>query len=218
MYKYILFDLDGTISDSAPGITKSVQNALHCYGIEEPDLNSLKKFIGPPLRVSFKEFYNIPDEDMETVIGYYRSRYSTIGLFENNVYDGIPELVKDLKADGRHVILASSKPRVFVEKILDHFGILKYFDVVMGSEFDGTRENKLEIIEECLRLSFPDSDPVLSECVMIGDRKYDIEAAVKLNVPNIGVEYGFGNYDELVKAGADKVCATVADLRTELFK
>lgn len=217
MYKYILFDLDGTLTDPKVGICTSVQQALKRYGIEVSDINQLTPFIGPPLRDSFSDFYNIPACDMETVIGYYRERFSTVGLFENEVYEGIPALLRELKADGRKLALASSKPRVFVEKILKHFDIDQYFDVIMGSELDGTRENKFEIIEESIRLLFPDTPKDLSECVMVGDRKFDIEAANAFGISNIGVSYGYGSKEELAKANANVICETVSALSDTLF-
>ena len=217
MYKYVLFDLDGTISDPKVGICTSVQQALKKFGIDVPDINTLTPFIGPPLRDSFRDFYHIKPEDMEDVIAAYRARFSTVGLFENDLYDGIPELLKALKENGRKLALASSKPRVFVEKILDHFGISQYFDVIMGSELDGTRENKSEIIAECLRLFDLDPDGDLSETVMVGDRKYDIEAANAAGLPNIAVSYGYGSEEELSKAGAMVIAGTVKELENILL-
>jgi phosphoglycolate phosphatase len=217
MYKYVLFDLDGTISDPKVGICTSVQQALKKFGIDVADINTLTPFIGPPLRDSFRDFYHIKPEDMEDVIAAYRARFSTVGLFENDLYDGIPELLKALKENGRKLALASSKPRVFVEKILDHFGISQYFDVIMGSELDGTRENKSEIIAECLRLFELDPDGDLSETVMVGDRKYDIEAANAAGLPNIAVSYGYGSEEELSKAGAMVIAGTVKELENILL-
>ena len=217
MYKYVLFDLDGTISDPKVGICTSVQQALKKFGIDVADINTLTPFIGPPLRDSFRDFYHIKPEDMEDVIAAYRARFSTVGLFENDLYDGIPELLKALKENGRKLALASSKPRVFVEKILDHFGISQYFDVIMGSELDGTRENKSEIIAECLRLFELDPSGDLSETVMVGDRKYDIEAANAAGLPNIAVSYGYGSEEELSKAGAKVIAGTVKELENILL-
>ncbi|MCR4678418.1 MAG: HAD hydrolase-like protein [Lachnospiraceae bacterium] len=217
MYKYVLFDLDGTISDPKVGICTSVQQALKKFGIDVADINTLTPFIGPPLRDSFRDFYHIKPEDMEDVIAAYRARFSTVGLFENDLYDGIPELLKSLKENGRKLALASSKPRVFVEKILDHFGISQYFDVIMGSELDGTRENKSEIIAECLRLFELDPSGDLSETVMVGDRKYDIEAANAAGLPNIAVSYGYGSEEELSNAGAMVIAGTVKELENILL-
>ncbi len=218
MYKYILFDLDGTISDPKVGICTSVQQALKRFGIDVPDINTLTPFIGPPLRHSFRDFYGISDEDMEKCISYYRERFSTVGLFENDIYEGMEDLLVTLKNNGKKLALASSKPRVFVEKILKHFGIDEHFDVIMGSELDGTRENKLEIIDECLRLLNIDNSDEKSLCVMVGDRKFDIEAANKVGLPNIGVTYGYGSREELSLAGADIIVDTVSELKDALLK
>jgi len=216
MYDYILLDLDGTVSDPMVGICTSVQYGLHKMGIEVPDIKVLTPFIGPPLRDSFRNYYNIPEEDIEKVVAYYRERFSTVGLFENDLYPGMEEMLRDLKNSGKHLALASSKPRVFVEQILDHFHISEYFEVIMGSELDGTRENKIEIIEECLRLFSKDAPVEKEKCVMVGDRKYDIEAAVKAGLPSIGVTYGYGSREELETAGAGKIIDTVEELKRVL--
>ncbi len=218
MYEYILLDLDGTVSDPMVGICTSVQYGLHKMGIEVPDIKVLTPFIGPPLRDSFRNYYNIPEEDIEKVVAYYRERFSTVGLFENDLYPGMEEMLRDLKNSGKHLALASSKPRVFVEQILDHFHISEYFEVIMGSELDGTRENKIEIIEECLRLFSKDTPVEKEKCVMVGDRKYDIEAAVKVGLPNIGVTYGYGSREELETAGAGRICESVQELKERLRK
>ncbi len=217
MFDYILFDLDGTVSDPKVGICTSVQYGLSKMGIDVPDINVLTPFIGPPLRDSFRDFYHIKDEDIEKVVAFYRERFSTVGLFENELYPGIEELLSTLKKNGKKLALASSKPRVFVVKILDYFGITGYFDVVMGSELDGTRENKVEIIEESLRLLFEGETPDLEKCVMVGDRKYDVEAAAKVGLKGIGVTYGYGSREELVNAGADIICDSVEELKNLLL-
>ena len=212
MYKYLLFDLDGTISDSGPGITKSVQYGLEKIGIIESDLEKLKAFIGPPLRDSFKNFYNLSDEKTEEAVKYYRERYAPIGIFENNLYEGIPELLKKLHEDGFVLCLASSKPKVFVERILKHFDIFDYFNVVMGSNLDGSLENKEDIIAECLK-EFSNAEGFkLSDCLMIGDRKFDIEAAHKCGIKCAGVSYGFGSLEELKEYKADYICESVDEL------
>ena len=217
LYQYNLFDLDGTLSDPKVGICTSVQYALSKMGIEEPDIDKLEPFIGPPLRDSFKEYYNMSDEEAEKAIAFYRERFSTVGKFENEIYPGIPELLRDLKKKGRTVAIASSKPTVFVEDILKHFEIRDYFDIVVGSELDGSRDKKEDILNEVLRQMFPDSEPEYDEVVMIGDRKYDIEAALNLGVMNIGVSYGYGSVEELEEAGADRIVNTVSGLRGTLI-
>ena len=212
MYKFLLFDLDGTISDSGPGITKSVQYGLERIGIKEPDLNKLRAFIGPPLRDSFKNFYNLTDEKTEEAVKYYRERYAPTGIFETEIYKGIPELLEDLKEKGFVLCLASSKPKVFVERILKHFDIFDYFGVVMGSNLDGSLENKEDIIAECLKEFSHDEGFDLSACLMIGDRKFDIEAAHKCGIKCVGVSYGFGSLEELKEYKADYICESVGEL------
>ncbi len=217
MYRYILFDLDGTLSDPKQGICTCVQVALSKLGIEEPDIDKLVPFIGPPLRDSFKEFYGMSDEDAAKGVEYYRERYSTIGKFENELYPGIPELLKDLKKKDKYIAIASSKPTVFVEDILNHFEIREYFDLVVGSELDGSRDTKEAVLEYALQQMFPDSEIDYDETVMIGDRKFDIEAAHKFGIGNIGIGYGYGTKEELEEAGADKIVNTVQGLRTTLL-
>lgn len=217
MYRYILFDLDGTLTDSREGICKCVQYALSKMGIEEPDLEKLEKFIGPPLRDSFMEYYNMSAEEAEQATATYRERYSTVGMFENEVYPGIPELLRDLKKKDKYVAIASSKPTVYVDEILKHFEIRDYFDLVVGSELDGSRDKKEDVLNYTLTQMFPEGEIEYEEVVMIGDRKFDIEAAHTLGVGNIGVSYGFGSREELEEAGADKIVNTVQGLRTTLL-
>lgn len=218
MYDYILLDLDGTVSDPKVGICTSVQYGLRKMGIEVPDIDVLTPFIGPPLRDSFREYYNIPEDDIEKVVAFYRERFSTVGLFENDLYPGMKDMLSDLKKAGKHLALASSKPRVFVQKILDHFDISGYFEVIMGSELDGTRENKIEIIEESLRLLFKDCPVEKEKCVMVGDRKYDVSAAGQTGIKSIGVTYGYGSREELEEAGADLIVDSVSELKDRLMQ
>lgn len=157
MYQYILFDLDGTLTDPKIGITTCVQYALHKMGIEEPDPDKLEPFIGPPLTDSFRDFYDMDEEKAGQAVTYYRERFSTVGLLENEVYPGIPEMLAELKRAGKRLAIASSKPTVFVKKILEHFEICQYFDVIVGSELDGTRSRKEEVVEEALRQLLPEA-------------------------------------------------------------
>lgn len=217
MYQYILFDLDGTLTDPKIGITTCVQYALHKMGIEEPDLDRLKPFIGPPLTDSFREFYGMNEEEAVQAVEYYRERFSTVGLFENEVYPGIPDLLADLKQKGRKLAIASSKPTVYVKRILEHFSICEYFDVIVGSELDGTRCRKEEVVEEALRQLVPD-DVAEKNVVMIGDRRFDIEGAKAYRVPSIGVDYGYAAEGELIEAGADRVVENVQELAELLLK
>jgi phosphoglycolate phosphatase len=219
MYQYILFDLDGTITDSREGITKSVQYALKTVDIYEPDLSKLERFIGPPLRDSFCGFYGdvINETNVEEVVASYRKHFEPKGIFQNKVYEGIPELLKKLKANGKKLALASSKPEVFVRRILEYFSLEEYFDVIVGSLLDGTRENKSEIVSEALNQLFS-TLPELENTVMVGDRKFDIEGAKAQKVTSIGVNYGFADPGELEGVGADFIANTVLELEEILLK
>ena len=218
MYQYILFDLDGTLTDPKIGITTCVQYALHKMGIEEPDPDRLEPFIGPPLIDSFREFYGMNEEEAVRAVEYYRERFSTVGLFENEVYSDIPELLARLKKDGRKLAIASSKPTVYVKKILEYFSIYEYFDIIVGSELDGTRCRKEEVVEEALEQLSADDKFRKRDAVMIGDRKFDIEGAKAHQIPSIGVNYGYAADNELVEAGADCVVGNVKELSEVLLK
>ena len=171
----ILFDLDGTLTDSGPGITRCVQYALASFGIEEPDLEKLNCYVGPPLLESFMNFAGLGCEEAQQAITKYRERYEAEGIFENEVYGGIPEVLAYLKEKGKILAVASSKPEKYVEQILEHFEIRKYFTVVTGSEMNETRTDKGEVIAETLRrLGAEDSR---SDVVMVGDRSYDVIGA-----------------------------------------
>jgi len=219
MYQTILFDLDGTITDSREGITKSVQYALATIGIYEEDLSKLECFIGPPLRDSFCMFYkdDINESNVEEIVAKYREHFEPKGIFQNKVYDGIPELLKTLKENKKKLALASSKPEVFVRRILEHFSLVQYFDVIVGSLLDGTRENKPEIVAEALHQLFGEH-PDFEHTAMVGDRKFDIEGAKNQHVTAIGVQYGFCSPGELEEAGADFIAETVFDLEEILLR
>ncbi len=194
MYNTILFDLDGTLTDPKVGITKSVQYALKKLGIYEESLESLTRFIGPPLRNSFREYYLLDETRVQKAIEYYREYYSPYGIFENEIYPEIPILLQDLKTAGKILMVATSKPTVFAEKILHHFDIRQYFDSVAGSNLDETRTTKEEVIEYALA-TIGEADK--KKIVMIGDRKHDIIGAKMNHIDSIGVAYGYGSLDEL---------------------
>lgn len=218
MYEYILFDLDGTLTDPKEGITKSVQFALYDQNIKEPNLKKLEPFIGPPLKESFMEFYQMNEEQAEKAIRKYRERFQSVGLYENKIYIGIHDLLDKLKKDGRKIAIASSKPTVFVEKILKHFEIIDFFDVVVGSELNGGRSKKEEVVEEALRQLFPKGNIDYEKTVMIGDRRFDMEGAAAFSLDSIGVEYGFALRGELKKAGATYIVKSVKQLERLLFQ
>ncbi len=206
MFQYVLFDLDGTLTDPREGITKSVQFALAQQGISEPDLKKLEPFIGPPLKDSFMEFYGMTEEQAAQGVADYRKRFAPVGKYENRVYTGIPEMLDNLKRAGIRLAVASSKPETFVWDILKYFKLDDYFDVVTGSELDGTRSRKEEVVEEALhRLEF-DGQPVSREnCAMVGDRRFDIEGGRQFHLTTVGVTYGYAAKGELEAAGADYI-------------
>lgn len=218
MKQYLLFDLDGTLTDPKVGITTSVQYALKAFGIDEPDLDKLEPFIGPPLRGSFMEFYGFSEEQAEEAIAKYRERFQDIGIFENRVYDGIPRMLKNLKGKGIHLAVASSKPQVFVERILEHFHMAQYFEVVVGCELDGRRENKDEVVREALKRLFGDKPVDPGQVYMVGDRRFDVEGAKALHVESVGVTYGYGSMEELKAAKADYIVRSVDELEKFLLR
>ena len=218
MKNYILFDLDGTLTDPKIGITTCVQYALKAFDIEEPDLDKLEPFIGPPLKDSFMEFYGFGEEQAETAVEKYRERFKDIGIFENVVYDGVPELLKDLKSKGMHLAVASSKPEVFVKRILEHFHIDSYFEVVVGSELDGTRVNKDEVVNEALNRLFKYKPIRREQVYMVGDRKFDVEGAKAMGIESVAVAYGYGDVEELKEAKADYIIRNVDELHNFLLR
>lgn len=211
--KYLLFDLDGTLTDPKVGICTCVQYALKAFGIDEPDLDKLEPFIGPPLKDSFMQYYGLSEEQAVAAIEKYRERFSVTGKFENEVYEGIPELLSDLKDYGYHLAVASSKPECFVKDILNHFKISKYFEAIVGSELDGSRIDKAEVIHEALNQLFHYGKIRKSQVVMIGDRKFDVEGAKEINVTSVAVAYGYGSLDELRQAQPDYLAESVDELR-----
>ena len=209
MYDIILFDLDGTLTDPKPGITKCVQYALGKMGIVEEDLDKLVSFIGPPLVTSFREFYNMSDDEANLALQYYRERFSTVGLYENAVYAGMNELLEKLQKQSKIMFVATSKPTIFSIKILEHFGLLHFFKAVIGSELDGSRVEKNEVIQYALS-QIAERDP--RKIVMVGDRKFDILGAQDNGIDVIGVSYGYGSYEELQQAKPNYIVETVSEL------
>lgn len=212
-YDVILFDLDGTLTDPKDGILNSILYALKWLGIMEDDLNRLLKFIGPPLKDSFMEYYGLEEDTAVHAIEKYREYFSTKGIFENKVYPGIPDLLKELSALGKTLVLATSKPTTFAQRILDHFNLASYFHFTGGSNLDGSRTQKSEVINYVLNeISFP----AHFKAVMIGDRKYDIIGAKESGIDSIGVLYGYGSQQELKKENPTHIVDSVDDLRVIL--
>ena len=208
-FEYILFDLDGTITDSGEGITKSVQYALKSFDILVNNLEELRKFIGPPLKESFKEYYKFDEEKANRALVKYREYYADKGIYENSLYDGIIEILEKLKKNGKTIILATSKPEVYAKQILKYFKIDKYFTFVAGSDFDETRVRKGDVIKYALE-GAKISD--LSKVIMVGDREHDIIGSKENNIKSIGVLYGFGDVIELTQARADYVANNINEL------
>ena len=214
-FEYILFDLDGTITDSGEGITKSVQYALKSFGISVDNLEDLNKFIGPPLKDSFKKYYNFDDEKAELGLKKYREYYADKGIFENNLYDGIVELLDTLVKNNKKIILATSKPEVYAKQILKYFKIDKYFNFVAGSDFEETRVKKGDVIKHALEGAKVSE---LSKVIMVGDREHDIIGAKENNIKSIGVLYGYGEVVELTQARAEYIVKTPNELLNNLLQ
>lgn len=208
-YKIMLFDLDGTLTDPKSGITRSVQYALKKMGILENDLNNLTKFIGPPLVESFQAYYEMDYEMAWQAVEYYREYFAEKGIFDNYVYPGIPELLQRLKEKKKVLGIATSKPTVFSEQILEYFKLDRYFSLVVGSNLDGSRVDKKDIIKAALE-SLPVKD--YREAIMVGDRRHDIIGARENGIDSIGVMYGYGSRDEFEKSQATYIVETVAEL------
>ncbi len=208
-YEYILFDLDGTLTESGPGIINCVLYALEKHGIKETDQEKLKAFVGPPLKDTFEEYYGITGEENFRMIEDYRERFNEIGWKENSVYPGIPEALDELCREGRKLVVATSKPESASERIIDYFGLSEYFSFVAGATLDDSRSEKEDIIRYALE-RLPEADP--SRVLMVGDRAGDVRGAKKNGIPCVGVLYGYGNLNELQLAGAAAICPKAADL------
>ena len=209
MYNTILFDLDGTLTDPGLGITNSVMYALKKWNIEVSDRTELYKFIGPPLLDSFATFYGFDEKRCAEALVFYREYFREKGIYENTLYKGIPEMLARLKANGKRVILATSKPEEFAKIILAHFSIDGYFDFAAGASMDETRNTKADVIGYALEsCGITDTSNVL----MVGDRKHDVIGAKQFNIDTVGVLYGYGDLEELQRAGAKYIAETVEDI------
>ncbi|MBQ7108706.1 MAG: HAD family hydrolase [Clostridia bacterium] len=205
----ILFDLDGTLTDPAEGITNSVIYALKKMGIAPPERKELLKFIGPPLAQSFEKYFNLSYEQSLKAVDIYREYFAPKGLFENTLFDGVPEMLKSLKKNGKKIVLATSKPTVFANKILKHFNLYDFFDLTVGSNLDGSLTNKAEVITVALeRLGNIKKD----RAVMVGDRSHDVIGGIKNGLFTVGVTFGYGSEEELKAAGASHIVNSVKEL------
>ena len=212
--KYLLFDLDGTLTDPEEGITKSVQYALRAFGIEVADRRKLTPFIGPPLRDSFMEYYGLSWEQAGEGITKYREYFSSRGWKENKVYPGIPEMLNELKEAGYKLMVATSKPEVFARRILDHFELSRYFELIGGADLEETRVKKGDVIRYVMeKAKIEDKSSVL----MVGDRKHDCIGAEEAGVECAGVLYGYGSREELEGVKSCYLAASVEELRDFLL-
>ena len=192
-YQNVLFDLDGTLTDPREGITRSIQFGLSKLGIDEPDLTRLEHFIGPPLLQQFMATYGFDEAKAWEAMGFYRERFAVTGLYENEVFEGVTPLLEELVAQGRQLYIATSKPHVYAREIARHFDFAKHFKVIYGSELDGTRTNKVELIAHLM--AEENLDP--ANTLMIGDRKHDLIGARSNGLHAAAVGYGFGSREEL---------------------
>ena len=210
--KVIFFDLDGTLTDPGIGITNSVMYALEKFGITVSDRSELYKFIGPPLMQSFEVYYGFGKDEAKRAVALYREYFQDRGIFENQVFDGIEELLKQLKIQGKIVGLATSKPEIYAGQILEHVGLDKYFDFISGSMMNGERTDKGEVITWAIHLLKEKQECRVEDIVMIGDREHDMIGAKKNQISSIGVLFGYGSREELKEAGATAVAASVSEL------
>ena len=208
-YNYYLFDFDGTLCDTTEGIFNSIIYSLDCYGIKETDREKLRYFVGPPLFESYKTLYNVSDDDAQWLIAKYRERYRVKAAEESELYEGIKNLLKELKSRGKKIAIASSKPLVFVEEISKFHNIDMFYDFISAEDFKSNHSSKKDLINACLDFF---NKPEKSEVIMVGDRFYDIDGAKGAGVDSAGAVYGFGTEEELTTAGATYILNTPEDL------
>lgn len=206
MKKTILFDLDGTLTDSGEGIINCAALALNHFGLPVPDRETLRVFVGPPLDETFIKF-GVPKDKAGEAIAVYRSRYTTVGKFENKPYPGVEQLLQRLKDNGHKLYVATSKPEIMSVEILEHFGLAKYFKTICGATLDGSRSKKADIITYLL-----EKTGGVDNTVMVGDTSYDVIGAKAHGIPAIGVSWGYGNAADMEAAGAAAIANTMDEL------
>ncbi|MBE6687984.1 MAG: HAD family hydrolase [Ruminococcaceae bacterium] len=211
MIKNILFDLDGTLTDPKVGITTCVAYAAEKEGLGKHAPDEFISFIGPPLKKMFMSYFNVGDAEGERLLKFYRERFSTVGLFENNPYEGINDLLDGLKKYNLYV--ATSKPEIYSLRILEKFDLLKFFKAVYGSSLDGSHVEKGELISHLIKKEKLKSD----ECVMVGDRKYDIIGAKDNGITSLGVLYGYGSREELEAENPEYIAEDIDELKKILY-
>ena len=207
-YTTVLFDLDGTITDSKPGILNSIRYALKKHGLQVPSDEVLQTFIGPPLKEQFQEVFGLTEEESIQMVAAYREYYAEKGIFENRVYEGVPEMLEKLKNHGMRIVMATAKPELYAERIAEHFEFDRYFDFIGGACMDGRRTDKHEVIEYVLKTcGIKDR----GSTVMVGDRRHDMEGAGQAGIASLGVLYGYGSRQELETAGAGMLAEDPAE-------
>lgn len=208
--KTILFDLDGTLTDSGEGIINCAAMVLEKYGLPVPDYNAMRVFVGPPLHETFIQF-GIPADEADNAIALYRTRYTTIGKFENFPYPGIREMLEQLKSAGHRLFVATSKPEPMSIEILEHFDLAQYFEIICGATYDRSRSEKSDVIAHLLT-----QVDTRENTIMVGDTVFDVIGAAQHGIPTIGVAWGYGKVPDMEKAGAVAIAQTPEDLLTLL--
>lgn len=209
MKKAILFDLDGTVLDSKPGIFRSAAYALGKLSLPMPDETAMMEFLGPPLSDGFATVCHVPQKQIEEAVRLYREYYNSGGKFEASIYNGLRELLISLQKQGKCCCITTSKPHVFAREILEHFGMAELFNGIYGSEFDGTRGRKSEVVAYCLE----QQGLTAADVILVGDRHFDVNGAKMLGIPCVAVLYGYGNEEELRGAEAAYIVRTTTELR-----
>lgn len=214
MYRYLFFDLDGTLTNSEEGIIRSLEYAFDELNLEKPSYEKLRRFIGPPLVVSFREYMHFDDETAQKAIAKYRERYVVTGIFENEPYEGIPGLLNELRSKGYRLAIATTKPEHMAIRVTDHFDLTKYFETVSGAVGEGDTKESV-IRKACERMNIPENE--WNNILMIGDRKFDIIGAHQCSIKCLCVDYGFAPEGEFQEFGADYTVGTVEDLKNFLL-
>lgn len=204
--KAIFFDLDGTLTDSGEGIINCAELALRHFGLPVPSREEMRVFVGPPLDQTFIRF-GVPEDRAQEAIRVFRSRYTTVGIFENQPYPGVGQMLQTLKAQGHRLFVATSKPEVMANKVLEHFGLARYFEQIAGATLDGSRIHKEDVITYLLGLTGD-----VGQTLMVGDTAFDVLGAKAHGIPTVGVSWGYGTAEDMVSAGAVRIVHTMDQL------
>lgn len=211
-YETVIFDLDGTITDSGPGIMNAIRYTVKKHGLQEISEEVLRSFIGPPLKEQFRSVFGLSEEEGRIMVSSYREYYAEKGIFENRVYDGMDETFQKLKSSGVRILMATSKPEKYAKQIAEYFDFSQYFDFIGGACMDGSRTDKHEVLEYVLR----SCQTARERTVMIGDRCHDIIGASKAGIHSMGVLYGYGSLEELESAGAEMIVSSPVEIYHKL--